>query len=190
MEKYNIKVRIVYNGKYYLINGDKIGENISDKKIKQHIRDKVKTNIIMNKFVLKKFGMNSEFNNNLCGSCQKMTMCPKVRDIEKRDLKCYPYIRSGIEVVLINSEKKEKYEEALKTYNDLNEKIDFDIEDYPELKESFERQCTDDFKREVERKGVYFILNKVSHKMYTNFKPALTLGTCCREKLPTISIDY
>ena len=136
MEKYNIKVRIVYNGKYYLINGDKIGENISDKKIKQHIRDKVKTNTIMNKFVLKKFGMNSEFNNNLCGSCQKMTMCPKVRDIEKRDLKCYPYIRSGIEVVLINSEKKEKYEEALKTYNDLNEKIDFDIEDYPELKES------------------------------------------------------
>ena len=136
MEKYSINVKIVYNGKYYLINGDKIGENISDKKIKQHIRDKVKTNTIMNKFVLKKFGMNSEFNNNLCGSCQKMTMCPKVRDIEKRDLKCYPYIRSGIEVVLINSEKKEKYEEALKTYNDLNDDIDFDIEDYPELKES------------------------------------------------------
>lgn len=136
MEKYNIKVKIVYNGKYYLINGDKLGENVSDKKIKQYIRDKVKTNIIMNNFVLKKFGINSEFDKNLCGSCQKMTMCPKVRDVEKRDLKCYPYIRSGIEVVLINSEKKEKYEDAIKRYKDLNEDIDFDIEDYPDLKES------------------------------------------------------
>lgn len=136
MEKYNINVKIVYNGKYYLINGNKIGENISDKKIKQYIRDKVKTNIIMNKFVLMKYGVNPEFKINLCGSCKNMTKCPKVIDKDKRDPKYYPYIRSGIEVVLINSEKKEKYEDALKKYKDLNEDIDFDIENYPELLES------------------------------------------------------
>lgn len=135
MEKYNINVKIVYNGKYYLINGDKIGENISDKKIKQYIKDKVKTNIIMNKFVLKKHLMNPEFKINLCGSCKNMTKCPKVRDKEKRDLKCYSYIESGIEVILINRELKESYDKALNIYKDLIEQDDFYIEDYPKLKE-------------------------------------------------------
>lgn len=136
MEKYDIKVRIVFNKQYYLINGNKIGESISDKKIKQYIGNKVKTNIIMNNFVLMKYGMNPEFKINLCGSCKNMTMCPKVRDKEKRNLKCYPYVESGIEVILIDRELKESYDKAVKTYKDLTEDIDFDIEDYPELKES------------------------------------------------------
>lgn len=143
MEKYDIKVRIVFNKQYYLINGNKIGESISDKKIKQYIRDKVKTSKIMNNFVLMKYGMNPNFKINLCGSCKNMTKCPKVRDKEKRDLKYYPYIESGIEVILIDRELNESYDMAVKTYKDLVEQDDFDIEDYPKLKEDLSDNGTD-----------------------------------------------
>lgn len=136
MKKYNIEIRVVFNGQYSIVNGNSLGKNVDDKKIKALMRDKVKTTDIMNKYVSMKYNETPDFNINLCGSCEKMLSCPKVKDKEKKDLKEYPYIKSGIEVVLVDNEKKKCFNNALKEYRDLNESFDFDIEDYPKLKEA------------------------------------------------------
>lgn len=65
------------------------------------------------------------------------------------------------------------------------------IRKYPELEESFEVQYSEEFEKEVQKKGIAFILNNVSAKKRLFEKEVkLSLHYCGMEKTPVISIDY
>lgn len=60
----------------------------------------------------------------------------------------------------------------------------------PELEKSFEEQYSEEFKKQVEKKGIAFITNGISIKTQKNIKIKLRLSYCGKEEMPVIGIDY
>lgn len=63
------------------------------------------------------------------------------------------------------------------------------IRENPELEYNFQEQLTEEFKAQMEEKGVYFIVNIIRAGL-TKKKPTLRLSICGQEEVPTISLDY
>ena len=65
------------------------------------------------------------------------------------------------------------------------------IRDNPQLEEAFNAKYTEEFEKEVQRKGIAFILNNVSaKKSLFEKKLKLSLHYCGMDETPVISIDY
>jgi len=136
MKTYSIKAIVAYKGKYKIIDADILRRKVPDKKLKSYLKDKTKPNEIMKSCVAKGYDEQVSFGINLCGACKNMLKCPKVLDTKKRSLEKYPYITAGLELVLMDVEKNKAYKNALKQYKELNQESDFNIDDYPKIKES------------------------------------------------------
>lgn len=133
MGKYKIRIKTVFNGRYNLINGDKIINDNNIRNLQTYLRDKVKPADLMSRVINDIYNININFKGNICGDCALMLDCPKVRDKEKRLLESYPYITDGIEVILLDKEIREAYEKALAIYKRHQEDPDFYIDDEKEL---------------------------------------------------------
>ena len=65
------------------------------------------------------------------------------------------------------------------------------IRDNPQLEDAFNEKYTEEFEKEVLRKGISFILNNSSAKRRIMIeKVKLSLYYCGRNEKPVISIDY
>lgn len=65
------------------------------------------------------------------------------------------------------------------------------IRDNPQLEDAFNEKYTDEFEKEVQKKGIAFILNNVSAKRRLFEKNVkLSLYYCGMNETPVISIDY
>ena len=65
------------------------------------------------------------------------------------------------------------------------------IRDNPQLEEIFNAKYTEEFEKEVQKKGISFILNNSSAKRRIRIKKiTLSIYYCGMEKKPVISIDY
>ena len=140
-ENYKLEVRFVYEGNYQIINGEALLKKAEGQNVKDYFNHKVKGSYlknIMNKYVLKKYGINPKYEGNLCSTCAHMLDCDKIKDPKKRPLQYYSFIKSGLQLVLIEQEKLNKYKIASKKYKDLEKEEDFAIDDYPELKHDLE----------------------------------------------------
>lgn len=124
MDKYDIKIGVVLNGKQHLIDGKSIID-VKENKLPMYIRHKIKPNDLMTKAVKHIYNIDVSFDGNICGYCARMLHCPKVTEQEKRLLKGYPYITDGIEVILIDNEIRSTYNDALKEYNVRKNDPDF-----------------------------------------------------------------
>lgn len=58
----------------------------------------------------------------------------------------------------------------------------------PELEKQFAAQYSEEFEKQIEEKGVYFIVNHLKGR-FGDDKPTIKLIMCGREKLPTISLN-
>ncbi len=143
MKNYKIKVRVVFNGEYSVINIDKMSKDINDKNIKSYLKDKVKSFTLMNRYVYNKYKIKTNFEKNLCGDCKNMLNCPKVIDVQKGALKKYPYITNGIQIILVNNEINDIYNNSVKRYSDLKDNKDFNLDHYPTLEKKLSNNGMD-----------------------------------------------
>ncbi len=135
-ENYKIKVRFVFDGKYSTIDINKTEKDIKDKNLRVYLKYKVKPYVLMNNYAFNKYGIKTNFKNNLCGDCKNMLRCPKVVDTEKRPLEKYPYIKNGVQIILIDNQINDLYNSSVKIYNYLKDNDGFLLDDYPALKEN------------------------------------------------------
>lgn len=104
MDRYNIELQVVFNGKHDTLNGKFLLKDTNTGNVRRYLTDKIKATKIMDTYVFKKYGLNIHFKANICGDCVNMLRCPKVRDKEKRPSENYPYITDGLEILLIDKE--------------------------------------------------------------------------------------
>lgn len=134
MNEYDLKIGLVLNKEYKFVSGNSLIKNVPQSNVKDYVRDKIKTPILMNKYARRLYKVDQTFKSNICGDCANMLICPKVRDREKRALKAYPFIIDGIEISLCDKKVQKVYLEALEKYNELKKDEHFFLDDYPELK--------------------------------------------------------
>lgn len=135
MSKYDLKIELVLDGKYKNINASNSIKNFKDSEVERLVKDKIKPTKLMNKMLKKIDNEKEPFQGNICGDCKKMLKCPKVQDKEKKTFEHYPYIQDGIKIILLDKEKRQVYEDAIKTYRELSNNYDFFIDDNKDLKE-------------------------------------------------------
>lgn len=58
----------------------------------------------------------------------------------------------------------------------------------PDLEKQFSEQYTEEFENLITERGVYFITDFSTRRVYT--KPKIKLSLCGKENLPTISINF
>ncbi len=133
MDKYNIELQVVFNGKHDTLNGKFLLKDTNTGNVRRYLTDKIKATKIMDTYVFKKYGLNIHFKANICGDCVNMLRCPKVRDKEKRPLENYPYITDGLEILLIDKEIRKQYQDALEEYKERSSADDFYLDNDEDL---------------------------------------------------------
>lgn len=84
------------------------------------------------------------------------------------------------------AERAKPYDEGSHTKSTFIEIIRYN----PELEKEFEEQYSEEFAKQVEKKGIAFITNNITMKKRMNIKPMLRLRYCGMEEMPVIIIDY
>ncbi len=137
MKKYVIKIVAVHKGKYKVLDGNPfISKDTKD--LPRYISTKIRPSALMKKVVKKAYGTDESFYGNICGNCVYMLTCPKVKDDQKKLLKSYPFITDGLELVLIDKEIKNDYENAKKEYDEKIKQPFYQLIDDKELTKRLE----------------------------------------------------
>lgn len=134
MRKYDAKIEVVLNGKYKMVDANSIINTDNKRNLPEFIRGKINPSDLMHETLRRIYNINVNFKGNICGDCARMLSCPKVMDKEKRLLKAYPYITDGLELILIDNDVRNTYENAIKEYKSKEKEPDFYLDDDANLK--------------------------------------------------------
>lgn len=113
-KKVNMRILTIINGDY---NVESKNYSYTDKEYKKrHTFFNSATNAkqaLINYALKKGIVISPRELNYLCATCKNMLKCPKVMDSNKKTINKYPFIKTGIQVIYVDEEKRRKYKEFL-----------------------------------------------------------------------------